>query len=132
MAPETLLSIAFILPKVNIENQAGIAIIVMSKAHMIQSSIDRYYVLLICSWILIGVSLELLQSNQNSSVFMLFNQQWFVTLWNDIQDDEADEVRPYHFKEEVCLSYCLLVQIQCISYYPQGFSVSYMCITSTV
>ena len=104
MAPETLLSIAFILPKVNIENQAGIAIIVMSKAHMIQSSIDRYYVLLICSWILIGVSLELLQSNQNSSVFMLFNQQWFVTLWNDIQDDEADEVRPYHFKEEVCLS----------------------------
>lgn len=59
------------------------------------------------------VSLELIQSRQSSSLFILFNQQWFIALWNNIIDEDAPESEQHSFiqstpshkyKEEVCLA----------------------------
>eukprot|EP00347_Sterkiella_histriomuscorum_P003068 403365712 len=89
----------------------------MSVGYKISSTIDRFYLLMIANYMLIKVSLELLQSKQNSSIFILFNQQWFVALWTDIQEDESESFEidegdqsqkkrliPYRYKEELCLS----------------------------
>lgn len=77
----------------------------MSVAHQITSSVDRLYVLLTANWALIKVSLQLLLNKQNSSIFILFNQQWFVSLWTDMQAEEDEQHQiPYRYKEELCMA----------------------------
>ncbi|CDW85014.1 UNKNOWN [Stylonychia lemnae] len=113
---DILIKLGFIIPLLKLEHQVGVAINLMSLGHSIQSSIDRFYLLLICNWILIKVSLQLLQIKQNSTIFILFNQQWFVSLWTDIQDEDEENQSariPYRYKEELCLS---LIEASLINY----------------
>jgi len=48
-----------------------------------------------------AASLKLVQARQPSTVFLLFSQQWFISLWND--GEEGDEFGG-RLKEEVCLA----------------------------
>ncbi len=95
--------VAFILPKIALEYQVSLAINLMSICHHVPTPRDRYYVLLVCNWILVHASLQLLRSKQTSTLFMLFSEQWFIALWNDMSDEENDSM-PIRYKEELCLS----------------------------
>lgn len=59
------------------------------------------------------ISMKLIKTKQPSSLFMLFSQQWFIAMWNDLPldemtpdesgDEEESEPVPLRCKEEVCL-----------------------------
>lgn len=76
----------------------------MSLGHLIDSSEDRYYTLLISNWVLVKVSLQLLRTKQSSTLFMLFSEQWFIALWNDTIEEDREEGISSRYKEEICLS----------------------------
>lgn len=60
----------------------------MSMVHLITSAIDRYYVLLVSNWVMSKVSLLLLSTKQGASTFfLLFSEQWFISMWNDSEQD---------------------------------------------
>jgi hypothetical protein len=89
------------LPKVAVEDQVGLAIKLISMVHEVTSTIDRYYVLLVANWIMNRVSLLLLSTKQGAStLFLLFSEQWFITLWNDQDDGETIS----SLKDEFCLA----------------------------
>jgi hypothetical protein len=48
----SLLRIAFILPKVPNEEQVSLSIYLLSQAYLVPSQVDRYYVLLMCLWVM--------------------------------------------------------------------------------
>lgn len=52
------------------------------------------------------VSLDLIRSDQPSSLFLLFSQPWFLSIWNDFKDEEESTENPSdtRSKEELCLS----------------------------
>jgi len=90
------------LPKVAVEDQVGLAIKLISMVHEVTSTIDRYYVLLVANWIMNRVSLLLLSTKQGAStLFLLFSEQWFITLWNDQDDGETIS----SLKDEFCLCF---------------------------
>jgi hypothetical protein len=66
--------VSYILPKIAIEDQVGLAIHLMSMTHAIESTVDRYYSLIVANWVLVRVSLQLLRSRQSSTLFMLFSE----------------------------------------------------------
>jgi hypothetical protein len=69
------LKVAFILPKIAVEDQVGLSIKLISMVHQINSPVDRYYVLLIANWVMTKVSLLLLTTKQGAStLFLLFSE----------------------------------------------------------
>ena len=97
--PSSILKVAFILPKIAVEDQVGLSIKLISMVHQINSAVDRYYVLLIANWIMTKLSLLLLTTKQGAStLFLLFSEQWFISLWNDSEELQMP------LKEELSLS----------------------------
>ena len=64
--------------------------------------VDRFYVLLIALRKFVQCSLNQIMDGNGSSIFDIFNLEWFVALWNDTQVDYI----PSQYKEELCM--CLI------------------------
>lgn len=79
--------------------QLNLALETLKHSNRILSRVDRYSVLLSCLSSIVLLSKILLQSEEQSAVYQLFSQAWFVEMWMSSSRDG--------FKEEVL---CCLVE----------------------
>jgi hypothetical protein len=109
---ECLTSVAFMLPKIHevrknskenettLKSISELALALINQAHKLQSITDRFYVLLIALRKLIQCSLNQILDGNQSSIFDIYNLQWFVALWNDTPVEQIQS----QFKEELCMT----------------------------
>ena len=82
-----------------VSSQLNLALETLKNSNRIQAKVDRFSVLLSCLNSLVVLSKILLQNNEQSAIYQLFSQTWFVEMWMNS--------KPSVFREEVL---CCLVE----------------------
>lgn len=82
-----------------VSSQLNLALETLKNSNRIQAKVDRFSILLSCLNSLVVLSKILLQNNEQSAIYQLFSQTWFVEMWMNS--------KPSAFREEVL---CCLVE----------------------
>ena len=77
----SLLLVTAGLPKLPISQQLSISLKAIEFSKRIENTVDRLSVVLSCLSSIVTISLELIGSGENSAIYRLFSQSWFVEMW---------------------------------------------------
>ncbi|CAG9330852.1 unnamed protein product [Blepharisma stoltei] len=118
----SLLLVSGGLSRLPISQQLSISLKTLEFSCRISAKVDRLSVVLTCLTSLVTLSLQLLESKQNSAIYQLFSQPWFVEIWSQPSTS--------NFREELlaCLvETCLLHRNSNDSWMIIAFEVSDIC-----
>lgn len=87
----SLLLVSAGLYRLPISQQLSISLKTLEFSCRIAAKVDRLTVVLSCLTSLVALSLQLLESNQNSAIYQLFSQPWFVEIWSQSSNQSFRE-----------------------------------------